>query len=361
MRKWADRLVKLREINTFRNQIFAGFTLTMILVLTFAGTFVYGEVSVLLKQSAEKHIQQTAIQANGRLDALLRQVDSLTTQVAADAYVQKLLLKEVQGMPSNFNERQSLLQIANNYMAYSSGISSLELYTLDNRRLFPLDDSSINRISEDALAAADDRKGGIAWVGMNASAPDSVLAIRRINLLDNSYLPGGYLVVHVYREYFDMYGSEARDNPSGRRELMLLSDHEGNPIVSDLDDEAAQSVLAQTGSTVTIGQERMLAVRQRSAVAGWGLVLLMPVEAVTEGISVLRMAIYVSIGIAALAFLLLTLLLSTMITRPIQRLMRSMRGGSRTLSICMSSTRVSTACRTMKSSRTSHSEALPCF
>jgi len=326
VRKWAGRLINLREINTLRNQIFTGFTLTMILVLTFAGAFIYGEVSVLLKQSAEKHIQQTAIQANGRLDALLKQIDSLTTQVVADSYVQKLLLKEVQGISSNFNERQSLLQIANNYMAYSSGISSLELYTIDNRRLFPLDDSSINRISENALAAADVKKGRIAWIGIDPLVPDSVLAIRRINLLDNSYLPGGYLVVHVYREYFDMYESEAKDDPSRSGEFMLLSDSDGNPIISDIDDEAAQSVLAQTGSTVTIGQERMLAVRQHSDVAGWKLVLLMPVEAATEGISVLRTAIYVSIGIAALAFLLLTLLLSTMITRPIQRLMRSMRG-----------------------------------
>jgi two-component system sensor histidine kinase YesM len=315
VRKWADRLINLREINTLRNQIFAGFTLTMILVLIFAGVFIYGEVSVLLKQSAEKHIQQTAIQANGRLDALLKQIDSLTTQVATDAYVQKLLLKEVQGMPTNFNERQSLLQLANNYMAYSSsGISSLELYTLDNRRLFPLDDSSINRISDDALAAADEKNGRIAWIGIDPRLPDSVLAIRRIHLLDKSYLPGGYLIVHINREYFDMYELEGGASSSQGGEIMLLSDSGGNPIISNIDDAAAKSVLAQTGSTVMIGQERMLAVR------------LMPVEAATEGISVLRTAIYVSIGIAALAFLLLTLLLSTMITRPIQRLMRSMRG-----------------------------------
>jgi len=326
VRNRAARLVNPREINTLRNQIFVGFTLTMILVLTFAGVFIYGEVSVLLKQSAEKHIQQTAIQANGRLDALLRQIDSLTTQVATDSYVQKLLLKEAQGIPPNFNERQSLLQIANNYMAYSSGISSLELYALENKRLFPLDDSGINRLSEDALAAADDKNGRIAWIGVDPRAPDMVLAIRRIHLLDNSYLPGGYLVVHVNREYFDMHESVARGDSSGNREYMLLSDGEGNPIISNMGDEAAQSVLAQPGSTVTVGQERMLAVRQHSGVADWKLVLLMPVEAATEGISVLRTAVYVSIGIGAFAFLLLTLLLSTMITRPIQRLMRSMRG-----------------------------------
>lgn len=326
MKKWADRPINLREINTLRNQIFTGFTLMMILVLTFAGVFTYGEVSVLLKQSAEKHIQQTAIQANGRLDALLEQIDSLTTQVTMDSYVQNLLLKEARGTPSNFNERQSLLQIANNYMAvYSSGINSLELYTIDNKRLFPLDGTNANRLSEHALAAADEKKGRIAWLGTNPRSPDSVLAIRRINLIDHSYLPGGYLIIYVNPAYFDMYESEVKRDSSVGGEIMLLSDTGGNTIVSNIDDDVAQSVLAQNGSTVIIGEERMLAVRQQSDITGWELVLLLPVEAATEGISVLRMALYVSIGIAALAFLLLTLLLSTMITRPIQRLMRSMR------------------------------------
>ncbi|NBD25103.1 sensor histidine kinase [Paenibacillus sp. T1] len=317
--------MQLREHNNLRNQIFISFTLTIILVLTFAGAFIYGEVSVLLKKSAEKHIQQTAIQANGRLDALLKQVDSLTTQVAVDAYVQKLLSREAEGSRSNFNERQSLLQIANNYMAYSSGISSLELYTIDNKRLFPLDDSSLNRISGDALAAADEKKGRLAWIGIDPRSPDTVLAVRRINLLDHAYSPGGYVVVHINRDYFNMFPSDSAGDRSEARESMLLSDSEGNPILSDMNDETAQAVAAQTGSTVTVGGERMLAVRQHSDVTDWKLVMLLPVEAATEGISVLRTAIYVSIGIAALAFLLLALLLSTMITRPIQQLMRSMR------------------------------------
>lgn len=325
MGKWAEGVINLREINTLRNQIFAGFTLTMLLVLTFAGTFIYREVSMLLKQSAERHIEQTAIQADGRLDALLDQIDSLTTQVASDSYVQKLLAMEAQGSLSSFNERQSLLPIANNYMAYSSGISSLELYTVDNRRLFPLDGINMNRISEDALAAADMKKGRLVWMGIDPRQPDSVLAIRRINLLDHSYSAGGYLVARVNREYFNMNESNAQENASAREGIMLLSDAEGNPILSDIEDDVARSVLTQTGNTVSIGEERMLVVRQHSDAAGWRLLLLMPIEAATEGISVLRTAIYVSIGIAAFAFLFLTLLLSTMITRPIQQLRRSMR------------------------------------
>jgi two-component system sensor histidine kinase YesM len=337
VKKWAKRLIRPRNLNTLRNQIFVGFTLTVILVLAFAGAFIYGKVSGLLRQSAERHIQQTAIQVNGRLEALLEQIDSITTQLITDAYVQSLLLKESQGIPASFNERQSLLSIVNHYMAYSFGIRSVELYTKDNRLLFPLDDSGVNnRVPKKALAEADEKKGRIAWIGFDPRSPDSVLALRRINLLDDSYLPGGYLVVHINREYFDTYEPEAGGDFTDSGEAMLLSDGDGNPIVSDIDSNSVQEVLAQSGNIVTIGGERMLAVRQHLGPADWKLVLLMPVETATEGISVLRTAIYVSIGIAAFAFLLVTLLLSTMITRPILRLMRSMHrapfGGLRRIS-----------------------------
>ncbi|MCC3374434.1 sensor histidine kinase [Cohnella sp. REN36] len=319
-------MVKLSELNTLRNQIFAGFTLTMVVVLAFAGVYIYGQVSGLLRGSAEKHIQQTAVQANGRLDALLDQVDSLTTQVATNDYVQKLLLKEADGTRSAFNERQSLLQIASTYMAYSTGIRSLELYAGDYRRLFPLDDTSLNaRVSQEMILQTERMKGKLVWLGLDPAQPDSVLAMRRISLIDRGYAAGGYLAVHLSRDYFEMnepLGGTAEEGD----EYMLLADGNGDPILSDLAAADAKEVLAQRGPTVTVGGEELLAVRQQSRATGWTLLLLTPVRASTEGISVLRTAILLSIGIGAVAFLLLTLLLSTLITRPILKLMRTMRG-----------------------------------
>ncbi|MFH0071209.1 sensor histidine kinase, partial [Peribacillus sp. NPDC056705] len=80
------RFVKL---NTLRNQIFLGFMLVMVIVLALVGVFVYDQVAVLLRNSAEKHIQQTAVQTTGKLDALLGQVDTLTAQVSTNATVQR--------------------------------------------------------------------------------------------------------------------------------------------------------------------------------------------------------------------------------------------------------------------------------
>lgn len=319
-------MIRLRDMNTLRNQIFAGFTLTMIVVLAFAGVFIYGKVSVLLRNSAEKHIQQTAVQANGRLDALLYQIDSLSMQVATDASVQKLLLKEASGQPTNFNERQSLLQIVSSYMAYSSGIQSIELYTKDDKRLFPLDDISLtSRVPQNWIQSAARQKGRLVWAGLDPRQPGTVLAIRQIRLIDRYYSAGGYLTVHINRDYFYMNGQASASGDGSNRELMLLADGEGQPIMSDIPPADARAALEQTGRTVKVGGEPLLAVRQKSEKTGWTLLLLTPIRATTEGISVLRTAILVSIGIGAIAFLLLTLLLSTMITRPILKLMRTMR------------------------------------
>jgi len=320
-------MVKLSEMNTLRNQIFAVFTLTMIIVLTFAGIYIYGQVSGLLRNSAEKHIQQTAVQANGRLDALLDQIDSLTTQVATNDYVQKLLLKEAGGTRAQFNERQSLLQIASTYTAYSTGIRSLELYTNDYRRLFPLDDTSLNaRVTQEMIWQTERVKGRLVWFGLDPAQPDTVLAMRRVSLIDRGYAGGGYLAVHLSRDYFAMNEPLAGEAGDGGDEYMLLADASGAPILSDLAAQDAKEVLSQEGPTVSVGGEELLSVRQRSKATGWTLVLLTPVRATTEGISVLRTAILLSIGIGAVAFLLLTLLLSTLITRPILKLMRTMRG-----------------------------------
>ncbi|WP_254638989.1 sensor histidine kinase [Cohnella sp. GbtcB17] len=321
-------MVKWSELNTLRNQIFAAFTLTMIVVLTFAGIYIYGQVSDLLRSSAEKHIQQTAVQANGRLDALLDQIDSLTTQVATNDYVQKLLLQEADGVRAAFAQRQSLLQIASTYTAYSTGIRSMELYARDYRRLFPLDQTSLNaRVSQEMIWQTDRVKGRLVWFGLDPAQPDTVLAMRRISLIDRGYAAGGYLAVRLSRDYFEMNAKTAGEGEARRdEEYMLLADGQGAPITSDLSAEDAKAVLDQTGSTVSVGGEELLSVRQQSRTTGWTLVLLTPVRASTEGISVLRTAILVSIGIGAVAFLLLTLLLSTLITRPMLKLMRTMRG-----------------------------------
>ncbi|TVY02971.1 sensor histidine kinase [Cohnella terricola] len=319
-------MVKLGRLNTLRNQIFIGFLLVMLIVLALAGFFMYDRVSVLLRNSAERHIQQIAVQTTGKLEALLRQIDMLATQVATNGSVQRMLSQEQAGQRTSFDERQSLQQIASNYQAYVTGIRSLELYTTDYRRLFPLDDASLNsRIPEEWIAQADREQGRLVWIGLDPHDSDVVIAIRRVRLMDRSYSHGGYLTVRIERNYFELTESSERED--GLREAMVLLDGEGRAIASNFSPASGvQDKLARGEETISVDGSSYLVIRQQSETTGWMLAILMPVDYSTEGISVLRTAIVVSGVVGGLLFLVLTFILSTMITRPILNLMKAMRG-----------------------------------
>ncbi|OCT11584.1 histidine kinase [Paenibacillus pectinilyticus] len=301
----------------------AGFIAVMIIVLVCAGAITFNSVSTLLNTKAETQMKQIASQANGRLEALITQIDTLTLQAINDVYLQQLFLSSVQGKDVTFTDRQSLLKIANQIQAYS-GVSSVELYTTDFARMFPLDEQRLtNRVESSWIEQADKDKGKLVWIGNDPKDPQSVLAIRRINLIDRWFSNGGYLMVSVKRSYFD-FQSELPD--TGHRELMLLADSSAKPIVSD--GEALENIsglMHTDAQQVTLDQKRYILVKQFSEQTGWTLMILYPVSDITDGISVLRWAIIVSGAIGLVLFIILSFFLSSMITRPILRLMRAMR------------------------------------
>ncbi|EAM8910530.1 sensor histidine kinase, partial [Salmonella enterica] len=175
---------KMGRWNSLRNQIFVGFVLVMLMVLFIAGIVAYDRVSGLLKTNAEKHIYQTAVQANGRLDALISQVNSLTAQVADDPYVQRLLSNEKSGESAIFNQRQALLQIVGSYQSFMNGVQSMEIYTTNYSRIFPMDDRSLDgRLDRNWITEADKEKGRLIWTGPDPEDPGVIMAIRRVSLM----------------------------------------------------------------------------------------------------------------------------------------------------------------------------------
>nr|WP_310833428.1 sensor histidine kinase [Paenibacillus typhae] len=315
---------RFREMNTLRNQIFLGFLGVMLVIIAVSGAFVYDRVSSLLKDNAERHIQQTAVQANGRLDALIGQIDSLMEQVANHPTVQQLLLEELNGKEVSFNQRQSLLQIVSSYQAYMPSVGSLELYTADYRLLFPIKDGSLStRIDSRYIAEANKQKGRLVWIGVDPNDDQSLLAIRQVSLMDRWFSRGGYLIAKIQRSYFQL--NDPLSGSDSGESILLVSD-EGHLLGSSETPEPNLLPLLWTDDqTVTFRGKEYVQVKQRSDKANWTLLVLTPVSYVTKGISVLRTVLLFSGGIGTLLFLSLSFLLSTMITRPIIHLIRAMR------------------------------------
>ncbi|GIP52644.1 sensor histidine kinase [Paenibacillus vini] len=317
---------RISRWNTLRNQMLVGFLFVMMIILFVVGVVTFDSVSRLLKNNAEKHIQQTAIQANGRLEAVLNQIDSLTTQVATSAYVQQLLLNEKNGKQATFSERQGLLASIRIVQTYADGITSVELYSSEYRRLFPLDGSNLEKkISLNWITKAREGKGRMIWAGIDPKDPNSLLAIRSVSLMDQWFTSGGYLLVRMDRAALKI-GESLAGEAGG--ETMLVVGHNYSLIATNDDRfpvDSIQMLMEAREPIVALGKKKYMLVKQQSEVTGWSFLILTPVSAITDGISVLRTAILVSAGIGTLLFIVLSFLMSTIITRPIFKLIKTMR------------------------------------
>ncbi|GLX70272.1 sensor histidine kinase YesM [Paenibacillus glycanilyticus] len=318
-------LFQFNRMNTLRNQILLGFMLVMLLVLVSVGFFTYGQVSELLRNNAEKHIQQTAVQATGKMDVLLHQMDTFTMQVATNASIQNLMAKEAGGTMLTFEERQVLQHEIRKQQAYVSGVQSIELYSNGFRVLFPLTDISLyNRVPNEWIREADRAAGQLVWFGIDPKAPNQITAIRRVRLIDQSFSNAGYLLVRIDKKYFELIDS---NTSSDGKEEMGLIDGSGQIIASNFSADIPQDVLQQTDrKTIKMHGKSYIPIQKQLDAAGWRVLILTPAEYAAEGLSVLRTAIEVSVLVGGLLFLILTFILSTMITSPILKLIKAMRG-----------------------------------
>lgn len=315
-------------MNTLRNQILVVFLLVMAIVLLIVGITTYHLVSKLLKDNAEVQIQQTAAQAIGRMETLYRQLDMLTNQVVTNTDVQQVLLRESEGIVADFNRRQTLMQIISSYQVYSDGIIAMELYNKDSYSLMPLNDtplepldaaSLVPRVESKWIEQADRAKGRMVWLGKDPKNEEAMLAIRRVSLMNRWFSSGGYLLIRINKDYFDLSTTSGSQDQG----YTALIDQNGDPIFSNYDGDI-QGVLKESSNVTLAGQEYIV-VSQHSDVTNWALIRLTPTSSLTQGISVLRTAILISGGIGYLIFVVFSVLLSTMITRPILKLIKTMR------------------------------------
>jgi two-component system sensor histidine kinase YesM len=327
LRTMPGRTWRLLGLHTLRGQMLAGFLSGMLLILTLVGFLTYDSASNLLKQNAETLIRHAAVQGNGRLEAMMKQIDSLTLQAATDAYVQSLLEETSNGYFPPFSDRQALQPIVEQVMIYGSGIRSVELYTSQGERLFPLGgDELYDAVGGEFIVKAHENKGGMYWIGLSPTSEEEVLAIRLVNLVQRSFAPAGYLVVRIDRQVFRL---DSLGEDMGVGAVTLLFDRDGRLIASNTDHalsgEELGGLLATEDRNVELDGRNYVLVKQHSDIAGWTLLILTPVEAITRGIFVLRTAVFVSAAVGSILFIIFSLLLSTAITRPILRLIKSMR------------------------------------
>ncbi|WP_286162530.1 sensor histidine kinase [Bacillus sp. AFS029533] len=309
-------------MNTLRNQILAVFLIVMVIVLSIVSIMVYNQVGTLMKDTTEKQIQQTAVEANGRMETLYKQIDTLSNQLMTNETVQQILLGLKNGESVDFAKRQSLIRVINNSLAYSNGISSFELYSSEGNRIFPFGEKNLSSvIDEKWVKEAETEKGRLVWVGKDPNNSNYSYAIRRVSLMDRWFSNGGYLVVRILNSYFQV--EESNLSP-GEKDYMMLLDRDLAPITDNYGIDI-QKFLLEGYESIKVNKKQYMIVTQPSAKTGWTLVILKPTSFLNERVTPVRKATLLSGAIGLIIFVISSIILATMITRPIKKLTNTMK------------------------------------
>lgn len=294
----------------------------MVIVLSIVSIMVYNQVGTLMKDTTEKQIKQTAVEANGRMETLYKQIDTLSNQLMTNETVQQILLGLKNGESVDFAKRQSLIRVINNSLAYSNGISSFELYSSEGNRIFPFGEKSISSvIDEKWVKEAEAEKGRLVWVGKDPKNSNYSYAIRRVSLMDRWFSNGGYLVVRILNSYFQV--EESNLSP-GEKDYMMLLDRDLTPITDNYGIDI-QKFLSEGYESIKVNKKQYMIVTQPSTKTGWTLVILKPTSFLNEAVTPVRKATLLSGAIGLIIFVVSSIVLATMITRPIKKLTNTMK------------------------------------
>ncbi|KAB8137648.1 sensor histidine kinase [Gracilibacillus oryzae] len=308
----------VKRWNTLRNQLLIVYLLVTFLVLIIVSGITYILVAELLQDNAEEQIRQTATESSGRYDSLYEQMNMVTKQIITNEELQSVLQKEWNGQSSTFNERQSLMRSLNLIQANADGIYSVEVYTKEYQRIIPIDATNlVERLDPQWVSQANDAKGGLIWIGEDPLDSNYFLAGRRINLIDENFSHGGYVIVRISRQHVELKNEAATD-------FTVLLDSKERIITSNFPYEIDKIIELNEQTLLLNGNEYMV-VPHTSHNTGWTIYYLTPVEQLTKGMPAVLIGIILAGLFGLLIFSVSSFFLATFITRPITRLTRKMQ------------------------------------
>lgn len=103
-----------------------------------------------------------------------------------------------------------------------------------------------------------------------------------------------------------------------------MLDRDLTPITNDYGLDI-KSIIQQKEQPIIIRDQEYMAVTEKSAVTGWTFVILKPMSFLPQGVSKVRAVIILAVSIGFLLFVISSIVLATMITRPIKKLTNTMK------------------------------------
>src|SRR5699024_11177545 len=141
------------------------------------------------------------------------QLNLVTKQIATNDQLQSIMLKERNGIPATFQERQDLVTLTSRLQANADGIYITELFNSDYEKLTPLDGPGlVEQIGIEYVERAEQAREQMVWIGEDKLNPNYFLVIRRISLLNQNFENAGYLLARVNKNYFETHTNRGVDD-----------------------------------------------------------------------------------------------------------------------------------------------------
>lgn len=308
-----------------RIQIWLGFIAAVMFVFFMMSALSYGYVSKLLMSNAEKYTEEIASQTGGRLEALLHQIDTITLQATMDPLVQRTLSDIRAGSPVSINDQLGLRSPLMRYAGLTPLLQFMEVYSTE-QAVYPAGNALLSDRIDPAWAGIADRESGkLIWIGLDPKVSDSIVGIRQVRLESDNYSRGGYIVINVSTTLLDFLDGKIA-SMEGSSMFLLNANHEivssrreGNLVVPT-------DALTRGDEQIDIGNESYRLFRKETGVEGWTLTMLIPMKSITKGVDVLQRIYFIGAAAGALLFVILSYILSTVVTKPIRKLIQVMRG-----------------------------------
>lgn len=323
------KLLNRLGLDKTRGQIFAGFIVMMIIVLSLTAGSLYFMLSRVQKENTALYIDEIAVQVSGRLESLLSEINVLTLELAMDDRIQERLEAELQGQTTTYDEKMQLRKILIDKMAYSETIREIELFSEENS-LYPIVDQTIQeRLDARHLAEANEtlRVGALVWVGHDPNNPEDLLAFRRIKLEKWGYQGGGYLVVRVRPSLVEFI---SKDVATAKGSKMRLLDAENNEISSsNISTGPVASKNATLEDEMGMNRDQYVMVQRKIKSTDWQIEILIPKQTLTKDFYFLKDILIWASAFSIVVFAFLSYSLSQLITSPMKKLARVMQQGKK--------------------------------
>ena len=308
---------RFSKLNTLRNQILVQFSIAMTVVLLITSLLLYYQFSKMTEGVIEKQLTQTSAETNAKIEARYEQIDALVTQLATDDVVQKSLKKIHLEQTLTGMEKNDFRKAVNRYYSYVSSVYGFQLFSQNKVQVYPYTGVELTSlISQEWIERADEAKGKLVWIGRDTSNKHYSFAIKSMRLVNDSFRPGGYLIVRVANDFFEQDSSMPRTG-------MMLYDFQHNLIAGK--DEYNLHLEKQNNGRIFINGHFYYLIKHTSESTGWTLVLVQSMDEYEQKLKSIGNMIFIVGAVGILLFLNIAWIISSHITTPIHRLTRVMK------------------------------------